>query len=279
MNHLDPNWLASFAAIARAGSVSKAAQQVHLTSSAVSQHLRQLESALGVRLVERTTRSLKLSADGERFLPYANQLLDLQIAARASVSPQIEQQVWRIGISEYFMPQNLSALLHWLETEAKGARLELLWASSAHLRHLWDDGQMDLAVITASDAPDDARLIRREPLAWVGAPNRIPPKDRPTQLVLLGTECPVRQIATAALARTGRAYHLRLSCSGCQAAIAALRAGWGVGCLNTSAIPEDLWDLSRVDAKRWASPGRLSFYALSRPSLSRMAKRLADWAH
>jgi len=51
MTDLDPAWLRSFAAIARAGSVTRAAQQVHRTQSAVSTHLQHLEAAVGARLV------------------------------------------------------------------------------------------------------------------------------------------------------------------------------------------------------------------------------------
>ena len=63
-----------------------------------------------------------------------------------------------------------------------------------------------------------------------------------------------------------------------EAAVAAIRAGWGVGCLNTSAIPPDLAVLSRHDTRHWPSPGRLSFYLLSRPAARRLAHALTAWA-
>jgi len=101
MNHLDPLWLQSFVAICRLGSVTRAAREVHRTQSAVSTHLRQLEAAVGVRLVARSTRSLSVTAEGERLLPHAQRLLDLQAAALAAVAPtRGVAPVWRIGISE-----------------------------------------------------------------------------------------------------------------------------------------------------------------------------------
>jgi DNA-binding transcriptional LysR family regulator len=278
MNHLDPLWLQSFAAIAQAGSVTRAAQRVHRTPSAVSLHLRQLESSLGAQLVERTTRSLRLTGEGVRFLPFAQRLLDLQIAARAALREEESQAVWRIGVSEYFLPLRLDELLALLQQHAHGARLELLWSSSASLRSLWAAGEVDLAVITAADPPPDAQLLRRERLAWVAAPGLAPSTETATPLVLLGPECPVRAIAIAAMTRSGHPYHLRLSCSGSLAAVAAIRAGWGVGCLNLSTIPPDLTRLSRQDARRWASPGRLAFYLLAQPSLRPMARAISAWA-
>jgi DNA-binding transcriptional LysR family regulator len=278
MNHLDPLWLGSFAAVVDSGAVARAAQRVHRTPSAVSTHLRQLESALGVRLLERTTRSLRLTAEGERFLPYARQLLELQAAAQAALRPAEEAAVWRVGISEYFMPNRLDQLLALLEGQAGGAQLELLWASSAQLLHLWRAGEVDLAVLTSATPVPEARLLRREPLAWVAVPGRLPATDGPTPLVLLGPDCPVREIALAALTRAGRSHRLRLTCGGSQAAVAAIRAGWGVGCLNVSAIPSDLVWLAHKDARRWPSPGRLAFYLLARPALQATARALADWA-
>ena len=85
MNDLDPAWLRSFAAIARAGSVTRAAQQVHRTQSAVSTHLQHLEAAVGTRLVQRSTRTLALTAQGLAFLPHALSLLRAQDDAHAAV--------------------------------------------------------------------------------------------------------------------------------------------------------------------------------------------------
>lgn len=278
MNHLDPLWLQSFVAIARHGAVARAAQQVHRTPSAVSLHLRQLEGALGARLVERTTRRLQLNAAGERFLPYAQRLLELQAAARVAVQPAQAQAVWRIGFSEYFLPQRLAGLLALLESQSQGARLELLWGSSAALMRLWEAGEVDLAVAAHPAPPPQARMLRREPLAWVAAAAHLPPQDAAVPLVLLGADCPVRTIALDAFARTGRPHALRLSCSGAQAVVAAVRAGWGVGCLNASAIPDDLLRLSQLDARRWPSPGRLAFYGLARPALRAAMDALARFA-
>jgi DNA-binding transcriptional LysR family regulator len=276
--NLDPLWLQSFTAIAQAGSVTRAAQRVHRTPSAVSLHLRQLEASLGAHLVARTTRSLKLTSEGARFLPYAQRLLELQAAARAALHENVEQPVWRIGVSEYFLAQRLDELLSLLQQDAQGARLELLWASSASLQSLWAAGQVDLAVVAASEPPPEAQLVRRERLAWVTAPGHAPSGETATPLVLLGPDCPVRAIAMAALARSGHRYQLRLSCTGCLAALAAIRAGWGVGCLNVSTIPQDLVVLSRQDARRWVSPGRLAFYLLARPALRSVARSLLAWA-
>jgi len=278
MNDLDPGWLRSFVAIAQTGSVTRAAERVHRTQSAVSTQLQQLEATVGARLVERSTRALALTPEGERFLPHAQRLIELQAQAHAAVRGRAEPAVLRVGLSEYFAPQRLAELLALLRDAAPDARYELLWAGSAALERLWSAGEVDLAVITSAAPVAGAQLLRREPLAWVAAGSSAVAHRRPLPLVLLGPECPVRAIALAAIARLGRPHHVQLTCTGSQAAVAAIRAGWGLGCLNQSAIPADFDVLTRQEAKHWPSPGRLPFYLLARPSARPLARALVDWA-
>ncbi len=278
MNDLDPLWLRSFVAIAQAGSVTRAAQQVHRTQSAVSTHLQQLEASVGVQLVQRSTRALMLTIEGERFLPHAHKLLAWQEEARAAVRPTEQTELRRVGISEYFLPTRLGELLALLRDTTPGVRFELLWASSAYLRQLWSAGEMDMAVLTSDQPLPEARLLHREPLAWVAASSLVLPANGSAPLVLLGPDCPVRAMALTALSRSGRAHHIQLSCAGAHGAVAAIRAGWGVGCLNLSAIPPDLKPLAASEARRWPSPGRLSFYALARPSMQATERALRRWA-
>ena len=64
--HLDD--LSLFLRVAQTQSLSEAARQLEQTPSAVSARLKRIEEELGVRLVERTTRSLRLTPEGERFV-------------------------------------------------------------------------------------------------------------------------------------------------------------------------------------------------------------------
>lgn len=66
----------TFAAVAAQGSFRKASEQLHLSQPALSTHIRDLEEALGIPLFHRTTRSVRLTAEGERFLVRARRALD-----------------------------------------------------------------------------------------------------------------------------------------------------------------------------------------------------------
>ncbi|MCS3506908.1 LysR family transcriptional regulator [Achromobacter sp. AGC78] len=62
--------------LARAGGMSAAARQLDVTPAAVSKRLAQIEARLGVRLFNRSTRRLSLTAEGEVYLESARRILD-----------------------------------------------------------------------------------------------------------------------------------------------------------------------------------------------------------
>ncbi|MDF3932667.1 LysR substrate-binding domain-containing protein [Pseudomonas citronellolis] len=75
--------LRSFEAVARLGSVTQAAAELHVTHSAVSQQLRQLEELLGVTLLQREGRGLRLSEEGRLYaLQVRRALRDIAEATR-----------------------------------------------------------------------------------------------------------------------------------------------------------------------------------------------------
>lgn len=76
-----------FVRLAEAGSLSAAARQLNLTPAAASAGLKRLEALARVRLVERSTRSLRLTAEGELLLEHARQALGTLDEARARLHP------------------------------------------------------------------------------------------------------------------------------------------------------------------------------------------------
>ena len=72
---IDTLGVQAFIAIADEGGFHRAAESLHITQTALSRRLQNLESFLGVKLVERTTRSVALTQTGRDFLPQARRLL------------------------------------------------------------------------------------------------------------------------------------------------------------------------------------------------------------
>ena len=75
--NLDLTALRSFVTVAETGGVTRAAGFLNLTQSAVSMQLKRLEEALDLQLLDRTSRSVSLTASGEQLLGYAKRMLEL----------------------------------------------------------------------------------------------------------------------------------------------------------------------------------------------------------
>jgi DNA-binding transcriptional LysR family regulator len=75
----------AFIAISDHGSFQAAADSLYITQTAVSRRMHTLEEFLGVKLVERTTRSVELTSTGKDFLPHARRLLNELASSLAEI--------------------------------------------------------------------------------------------------------------------------------------------------------------------------------------------------
>lgn len=82
------NMLRAFEAAARLASVTRAADELHVTQSAVSHQIKQLEAWLGVALVTRDGRRLALTPQGAAYLPSLSTAFDLLAQATAGIERQ-----------------------------------------------------------------------------------------------------------------------------------------------------------------------------------------------
>jgi DNA-binding transcriptional LysR family regulator len=91
--------LRAFVALAEELHFGRASQRLYLTQPALSQTLRQLEASVGGRLVERTTRSVALTANGLAFLADARAVITAYdtALARAARAARQEQGILRVG--------------------------------------------------------------------------------------------------------------------------------------------------------------------------------------
>lgn len=105
--------LQAFSAVARLSSFRAAAQSLHLSQPALSRRIDKLEAALGVKLLERTTRSVRLSNVGREFARKAQSLLDDLDATILGIEDLAVQRSGIVTVAcvpsatRYFLPQVL----------------------------------------------------------------------------------------------------------------------------------------------------------------------------
>ena len=83
---LDSRQLRAFTVLARTGSFTRTAQELHLTQSAISYAMKALEEEIGCRLLDRVGKSVLLTQAGEQLLARAEKILDEMTAARLELS-------------------------------------------------------------------------------------------------------------------------------------------------------------------------------------------------
>ena len=106
-----------FVSLAQTGTFSEAAERVHVSQPALSQQIQKLEDELGAPLVERMGKSIKLTENGEKFLPEAMEVLDSVRAAENVVNAgntSLEGTL-KLGVIPTIAPYALPPLINRLE--------------------------------------------------------------------------------------------------------------------------------------------------------------------
>jgi DNA-binding transcriptional LysR family regulator len=132
-------------AVVEAGSLTRAADALGLSPSGVGRAIQRLEARIGVRLLDRTTRSLRLTDEGRRFWGRVGPLLDgvEEAALDAAGSAQRVRGRLRVNIDPFFSRLVLARELAAFLTDHPQLRLELIMRD--HVRDLVADG-FDMAV-------------------------------------------------------------------------------------------------------------------------------------
>jgi DNA-binding transcriptional LysR family regulator len=237
----------AFAAVARLGRFSLAAQHLHVTQSALSMLIRQLERELGLRLFDRHTRMVRLTEAGAEFLPVAEKTLgDLESAVAQSRNLATLRR-GRVSVATSTVLAG--TLLPWAVREFTvrhpGIRCVVKDCAEEEIRHRVRVGDVDFGIGTALD-PDpeiaEAPLIEDRLVALVGA--RHPLADRREiawrelaehPLIVLGTGSPLRTMVDRALADGGVRVEPAYEVSFSSTVINMVAAGLGVAALPVNA--------------------------------------------
>src|ERR1700744_5031791 len=90
--------IATFVAVAQSASFTKAAEKLGTSKSNVGRAVQRLETRLGTRLLQRTTRAVRLTEDGEVYLDAARAALDGLSEAETALSARRDEPVGRVRL-------------------------------------------------------------------------------------------------------------------------------------------------------------------------------------
>ena len=172
--------------VASLKSISRAAEKLFLTQSAMSSRISTLEEELGVLLLDRGDKQFRLTAAGARFLVYADKLLALQREVKAEMGSDKPLAVsMRIGAIESVLHSWLIPWLEKLRADQPGLELELTVETTPILIDLVQRGTLDVVFAVLPAAGTGVRNHTLPPMDMVFVGNPLLHKKRNYKLAEL----------------------------------------------------------------------------------------------
>ncbi len=149
-----------FVAVAEQGSVSRAAQNLSISQSSVTEAVKELEGDLGVNLFERHPRGLTITHKGHQFLRHATKILADVSDARRTFSSEQERAsgTLQLGVTSLVAGYVLSDLLARYRRAFPAVEVGAIEDNGDYLEHLLVGGELDVAVMVISNLRDRMAL-------------------------------------------------------------------------------------------------------------------------
>ncbi|MDP3294401.1 MAG: LysR family transcriptional regulator [Nevskia sp.] len=168
------NHLAIFRAVAAAESVSRGAERLFISQSAVSKQLADFEQALGLKLFDRLRRGVRLTEPGRLLLGYANRLFAIEAEAERALGDLRQLVRGRIiigasrTIGSYLLPVRLAAF----RQQHPGVELELQVENTSTIERRLVGGEIDLGFTEGmvNDEQLDYTLFADDELVLIASP-------------------------------------------------------------------------------------------------------------
>jgi LysR family transcriptional regulator, carnitine catabolism transcriptional activator len=240
--------LRALIAIADRGSFSRAADVLFMTPSGVSVLVRELESQLGFRVFERTTRQVSLTGHGAALLPSVRRAVaDIDDAAStASRSASAGDQAITIGAAPLIAANLLPPAIKAFRAQRPGVRVRAFDADLTTVMHRVEAGDVDLAIGVFTPASGIARAplfrfsfifirsgddatVRRSSTTWSAMASEA--------LIALPATSPVQRRIDRELARAGARRSPAMVVNALDTQIAMVEAGEGVAIIPSFGLP------------------------------------------
>ncbi|MDL2399295.1 LysR family transcriptional regulator [Rhizobium mayense] len=265
---MHPRLLKTFLAVARNRNFTRAAEEVHLAQSSVSDQIQSLETELGTALFIRSRSGLTLTAAGEALRPCAEEILTIADEARAAVEAAsgVAAGTVTIGALETLASMRLPQWLPAFQNDHPDISLRVKIAGSGDLLRKLEDGEIDVAFCFDRGGLDERlakRLISTEPLVLIVPPEHETASKRGdlaalTSMSFVATEvgCIYRHLFDKAFHEAGIAPPKLAAEVGSIGTIARLvAAGTGASLVPRLAVSGAL-DRGEISEMPWPGPMR-----------------------
>lgn len=246
------NHLAIFHAVAQAGSVSGGALRLHISQSAVSKQLAELEAALELPLFERLPRGVRPTEAGRTLLDYAQRLFALESEAERAMAElkQLGRGRIAIGASRSIGTYMLPPVLAGFHRRYPRVELSLQVENTQLIETKLIAGEIDLGFAEGLPSSEhlDYRVFARDQLVLVAAPDHPAVARAPLSLAALANEellmhedgSGTRAVTEAALAEKKLRIKPIMTLASSEAIKQTVATGAGLAFLSSAAIRNEV---------------------------------------
>lgn len=222
--------------------ITKAAEHIGRTQSAVSQQITRLEKLLGQSLFDREN-GLKLTHYGDIFYPYAKKIYQLQCESIDRLNRLDFDSEIKIGLPEDFSSKILSSVLSHFSQTFPYVNLNVECDLTNKIFERYQQNEFDICVIkdlNKQNIPNDA-LVYQDELLWVGKDKFIDQdkKDLVVPLILSPEISIYRELALKKLNDAQIKWRIVFSSRSYASKIDAVITGLGITVMQKSLIPHD----------------------------------------
>ncbi len=239
---LDVESLRTLLAALDYGGMTRAAERLHMTQSAVSWKIKRLEERVGRPLLIRDGHSLRPTRDGRALIADARALVDIHDRAAARLQSSELSGTVKLGSNEEVDAARMASLLGRFKRDHPSASIEFVIDHSEHLMHQIDRGDIDVAIIQVDEAglrPTDT-VLWSDQLRWVTCCETVGTIDEVVPLITFGAHCFYRSLSEPDLDAAGIEHVVAFSASSISGVQAAVAAGLGVGVIGSRYLGGDI---------------------------------------
>lgn len=244
---LESELLRTFLAIAEAGNVTRAAETLGRTQSAISMQVKRLEDMVRAPLFERGPRGVTLSPDGLRLVPYAQRIVGLIDETTSAMRSSPLDGPVRVGIPEEYTQTVLPRALAAFAECHPATEVTVLCGHSVQLTTAIDSDELDIAVVFDWRGTQKGEVLCIDPTVWVTSRAHEVHLARPVPVAVYRNSEWYRNFAIRSLEQHAIAYRQAFSCDTCGGLKTAVSAGLAIAPLARGNIPPTCRELTRED--------------------------------
>ncbi|MDF2717731.1 MAG: transcriptional regulator [Paenibacillus sp.] len=283
-------WYRAFYEVAQTGSFSKAAERMYITQPAVSHAIKQLEFRLGGALFFRTSRGVKLTAEGEvllKFVSQAHHFLENGEKKIAEMRKLMAGEV-KIGAGDTLCRYYLLPFLESFHKEYPNVKIQVTNRTTRETIALLKEGRIDFGIVNLPI--EDRQLNIRESIklqdCFVAGQAQPAAAEQPLSwqelaalpLLMLERGSSIRRYADEFAERQGVRLRPEIELGSIELIVQFARIGLGIGCVIREFVAGELADgtLRELQLEPALPPRFVGLVTLRDVPLSAAAQRLLE---